>query len=72
MLGNLLCICCHLRTFFKFNILKNFKFNILKKIYQEHYHNVKHLVLDQDRHSVGPDLGPHCLHWLSADDKNHR
>ena len=24
---------------------------------------------DQDRHSVGPDLGPNCLQRLSADDK---
>ena len=22
---------------------------------------------DQDRHYVGPDLGPNCLRWLSAD-----
>ena len=26
---------------------------------------------DQDRHSVGPDLGPNCLRRLSAEDKNH-
>ena len=25
---------------------------------------------DQDRHSVGPDLGPNCLHRLSTDDKS--
>ena len=25
---------------------------------------------DQDRHSVGPDLGPNCFQRLSADDKN--
>ena len=24
---------------------------------------------DQDRHSVGPDLGPNCLQRLSPDDK---
>ena len=24
---------------------------------------------DQDRHSVGPDLGPNCLQRLSVDDK---
>ena len=23
----------------------------------------------QAQHSVGPDLGPNCLQWLSADDK---
>ena len=26
---------------------------------------------DQDRHCVGPDLGPNCLQRLSADDKGH-
>ena len=25
---------------------------------------------DQDRHSVGPDLGPNCLQWLSAGNKS--
>ena len=25
---------------------------------------------DQDRHSVGPDLGPNCLQRLSADNKS--
>ena len=24
---------------------------------------------DQTRHFVGPDLGPSCLDWLSAEDK---
>ena len=27
---------------------------------------------DQDRHLVGPDLGPNCLQILSADNKTHR
>ena len=27
---------------------------------------------DQDRHSVGPDLGPNCLQRLSADDESCR
>ena len=27
---------------------------------------------DHDRHSVGPDLGPNCLQWLSAIDKSQR
>ena len=31
----------------------------------------KGLDLDQNRHSVGPDLGPNCLQKLSADTKNH-
>ena len=26
---------------------------------------------DQDRRSVGPDLGPNCLQRLLADDKSH-
>ena len=26
---------------------------------------------DQDRHSMGPDLGLNCLQRLSADDKSH-
>ena len=26
----------------------------------------------QDRHSVGPDLGPNCLQRLSVDDKSCR
>ena len=30
------------------------------------------LDLDQDRHFVGPDLGPNCLQRLSADDKSLR
>ena len=25
---------------------------------------------DQDQPSMGPDLGPTCLEWLSADDKS--
>ena len=27
---------------------------------------------DQDRHSLGPDLGPTCLQRLYTDDKSHR
>ena len=30
------------------------------------------LDLDQDRHFVGPDLGPNCLQRLSADEKSHK
>ena len=29
------------------------------------------LDLDQEQHSVGPDLGPNCKQRLSADDKSH-
>ena len=27
---------------------------------------------DQDRRSVGPDLGPNCLQRVPADDNSHR
>ena len=32
----------------------------------------KSLDPDQDRHFVGPDLGPNCLQRLSADDTNRQ
>ena len=51
------------------SLLTFFKINFFKKIFQEHYQSVKHLDLDQDQHSVGPDLGPNCSQRLSADDK---
>ena len=45
-----------------------FKMNFFKLFFQEH--GVSNgLAQDQDRHSVGPDLGPNCLHRLSAVDK---
>ena len=61
MLGNFSCFCCRLLTFFKNKFFKKF--------FQEHYQSVS-LVPDQDRRSVGPDLGPYCLQRLSADDKS--
>ena len=54
---------CRLLTFLKINLFKNF--------YQEH-RVANGLDPDQDRHFVGPDLGPNCLQSLSADDKSHR
>ena len=27
---------------------------------------------DQDQHSVGPELGPNCLHMLSTDDTSRQ
>ena len=27
---------------------------------------------DQDRYSIGPDLGPNCLQSLPADNKSHQ
>ena len=47
-----------------------FKTNFFKKFF-EHYIRVSNsLDPDQDRHPVGPDLDPNCLHRLSADDKS--
>ena len=47
-----------------------FKNSFFQKIlFQEHYQSVKQLDPDQDRHFVGPDLGPNCLQRLSADGK---
>ena len=44
-------------------------FFFFKKLFQEHFQS-DHLDPDQDRHFVGPDLGPNCLHRLSADDNS--
>ena len=58
MLGNFSCLCCHLPTFFKINFFekKSFRNTIIVS-------NI--LDPDQDRHSVGPNLGPNCLQMLS-------
>ena len=40
-----------------------FEINFIKKLFQEHHQIVKWFG------SVGPDLGPNCLQWLSADNK---
>ena len=55
MLGKFSCFCCHLLTLFQ-RILSGALSNGLDP--------------DQDRHSVGPDLGLNCLKRLSADDKS--
>ena len=64
MLGIFECLYCRLLTFLKLSI---------------YFHNVffrntirvsNGLDPDQDRRSVGPDLGPNCLQKLSADDKS--
>ena len=59
MLGNFACFFCCLPIFQ----------NIFKKLFGE-YRTIRilnSLNLDQDRHCVGPDLGPNCLQRLSAD-----
>ena len=57
MLSNFSCFCFHL-NFFKINFSKNF--------FQIHYQSISNLDPDQDRHLVGPDLGPNCLQRFSA------
>ena len=43
------------------------------KIFHERYIRILNgLGQDQDRHFVGPDLGPNCFQRLSADDENRR
>ena len=43
-------------TFFKINFFKKLIISLSNG-----------LDLDQDQHFVGPDLGPNCLQWYSAD-----
>ena len=47
-----------------------FKMNFFKKSIRNTVRVSNSLDLDQDRHFVGPDLGPNCLQKLSADDKS--
>ena len=62
MLGNFSCFYCRLLTFFKINFFKKF--------FQDAIRVSNGLDPDQDRRSVGPDLGPNCLQRLSADDNS--
>ena len=57
------CFCCRM--------LPSFKINILKKSYRHALKVSNGLDADQDGCSVGPNLGPHCLQRLSADDKSY-
>ena len=55
MLGNY--FCCRVLTFFS-------KINFFEKIFQEHYQSIRvsnSLNTDQDRHTVGLDLGSNCF-----------
>ena len=61
MLDNFSCFCCPLLTFFKIIFSKNSLRNTIRVS--------NGFDPDQDRHSVGPDLGSNCFHRLSADDK---
>ena len=62
MLDNFSCFNCRLLTFSKNFFSKNHFRNTI---------SVNGLDPDQDRHNVGPDLGPSCFQWLSADDLSH-
>ena len=53
MLGNFSCLCCRLLAFFEINFFKKF--------FHKHLRVSNSLDLDQDRHSVGLDLGSNCL-----------
>ena len=59
MLSNFSCLCRPLLTFFK----NNFSFMNAFRVSNG-------LDPDQDRQSVGPELGPNCLQMLSAADKS--
>ena len=48
-----------------------FKMNFLKKSFRDTIRVSNGLDPDQDRRSVGPDLGPNCLQRLSAADKSN-
>ena len=64
MLGNFSCFCCRLLAFSKLTFSK-FSFRNTIRVSNG-------LELDQDRCSVGPDLGPNRLQRLSADNKSDR
>ena len=46
-----------------------FKINVSKIYFRNTIRVSNSLEPDQDRHYVGPDLGPNCLQRLSAEDK---
>ena len=51
-----------------------FKINFFEKFFQQYHQSVKQIRLDPDqaKHFVGPDLGPICLQWLSADNTSRQ
>ena len=49
------------------------KFTFSKQYFRNTFMSVKRFEPNQDRRSVGPDLGQNCLQELSVDDKrNHQ
>ena len=63
MLGICSCFCCHLLTF-------SLIFRFSKNSFKNNISVSNCLDQDQDGHSFSPNLGPNCLHRLSADDKS--
>ena len=61
---DLACFAC-LLIFFKINFFK-------KKYFRNTVRVSNSFDPDQDRHSVGPDLGPNCLQRLSAYHKSYQ
>ena len=66
MLGNYSCFRCLLLLFA--DLKKKITFS--KNSYRNTFRVLNGLNPDQDRHSVGPCLGPNFLQTLSADDKS--
>ena len=62
MLGNFSCFCCFLLIFLFFDFSKNSLWNTISVSIS--------LDPDKDQCSIGPDLGPNCLQWLSAENKS--
>ena len=58
---------CNFSCFLSSADFFSFKINFLKKLFQEYHRNFKQFGT-LARRIVGPDLGPNCLPWLSADD----
>ena len=63
MLGDFSCFCCCLLIFSKLTFSKKSFSNVIRVSNGSGP--------DQDRHSVGPDLGPNCSQRLSIHNKSH-
>ena len=65
---------CMLGNFSRFFVICRFfsKSTFLKNSLRNAITVSNSLDPDQDRHYVGPDLGPNCLQWLSADDTSRQ
>ena len=65
-------ILCMLSNFHAFVVVcwQFFKMNFFKIPFRNPIRVSNSLDLDQDRHFVGPDLGPNCLQRVSDDNKS--